>query len=268
MSSLGGGALYVQGSSTSIELDSCTFFNCNSSSNAGAIYVEQSSSFFKSIHCIFSHCNAQYCAAVSSSTVNDQMIFASFWKCSSAPQICTNIVLLFAGDGQNCSYVNTTDTNANHHSGLHQTSAKQYVETRFINVGNHRNSQFIFGFASFPINSECSYVNMFNNTVSHSLVYMSQVTQLKLHYFLFKSNSGPVTLNDNSFVGSLYLLSCKFFEPSATLGIHIITMSGCEMNAQINTYPIPMQDKCNYHATKSNLGFHNNLLILLAQICV
>jgi len=218
-----GGAISVGGTGSCLKCESCKFFKVSSIQYHAAIYCDVYSTNSSVEKSDISYCSSPEYSGISLFSSTSLMSHVSAYLCHENAGVCANVVLIHIYGIQESNNINTSRTNANHHCGHNFHSAIDVKTSRFFNVANHRNTEFVFGMYQVPSNVILSYSNIVNNTVSWALVYLNKLGSVKVSNFVFSSNIGPLTCNRGILTGKGEFIGCVYDTASVNNGNGVIT---------------------------------------------
>jgi len=266
-SSSEGGALSINQATSVITLKYCYFYLCSSSVSNGAIVITGLNA--KVMNSCFLRCIATRSSAGTVTSSTSESKYCTITKCSPAENPTTNVPYYFYTGVQIISNINTTESVASHHSGLHQNMLDN-VYTTHINVINHRMTEFVYGFNNVKVSTYTAYVNIINNTASLGLVYLGTLSNANMSFFVFKDNTGPLTSVSTKYLGSGFFYQSSFDQSIPTTGLYVTQTIQCNMGVTVAPLYLDLIriEYCQngfIYATKSfnNLRVLKQLIILM-----
>ena len=246
-----GGAILLNIQNFNLSISFCIFFGCRAN-NGGSIYNIDSSNYFNISYTCFLNSSASYGSIFDSYSKNHFIFFNSFYLSSYQSNICNNIVVRIANGKQYLNNLNSSHTNANHHSGIHQFGSI-ISNVNFINLVEQKNCEFFFGFHTLSFKPESFYINMINNTISIGLFYLYGLDSVKYYNVIFINNIGSLTAN-SFYTGKLELYNCYFNTNINSLGNYFLTSSNVYSNIIITLNKIENINNCNYNVITFQLN--------------
>ena len=219
-----GGAVSITTNNNNISFFNCLFKSCSSSISCGSIYMDSTKNNNSIYNCIFFNSSAPYIACFNSNSNYHFFEMNSISFSTEKAFICSNIVIYFVHGAQNILNVNSSFTNANHHSGIHQSSLI-FSNVKFITLFNQKNCEFFFGFNKAFIKPETFYCNIINNSASISLFYLSNFEVALYSNINFINNIGTLTSIDSRYTGKLEIINNNFNENIYSIGNYFLSSS-------------------------------------------
>jgi len=218
-----GGAIRVTDVESGLICTNCVFSNCTSTKTHGAILFEAKSSYAYISECYFENCDATDTNVAEIKSNNSSVRFITIANCG-MKKMCTNHGFTMFNGNQTMTHSNISNTYASHFSGLIMKTPQNSMNLGFIHVSNHRLAEFNYGFYSMPAGIMTQYVNIINNSVVYSLVYLYSTNNIILSHYIFKSNTGSLSSTSSSWPGTCTYIDCMFLESSYPKGSYVSTI--------------------------------------------
>ena len=234
-SSTNGGAILLNIQNLDLFVNYCLFESCSSTLFGGSIYlINRTNNISLSFNCFYNSSSPYYSVIYSYSRYHS-LTYSSFLLCPSKINICLNVVVGIYLGIQYLNNLNSTLTNANHHSGIHQNNPI-ITNTKFINFISQKSCDFFTGFNFVSYNPITSYLNIINNEGKIALFCLSNLNIGIYQNIIFKNNSGTLTSIDSRFIGNLELINSYFDKNIYSKGLYNLITSNIFQNYYINNY--------------------------------
>ena len=271
-SSNNGGAILLGIQNLLVLIADSLFFSCRATNNGGSIFIINLINQINISKCCFYNSTSyEYCVIYSYSN-NHLILLSSINLCPEKSNICYNIVVGCYKGNQLLNNINSSYTNAFHHSGIHQNSPIS-TSTKFITFFNQHNSQFFNGFNYVSYKPITTFINYINNSCSLSLFYINNVEIVLYSNVIFINNLGPLTIISTNYYngGKLELINSYFNTNINPIGSHLLLTSNIFFNNQnlipfnfliINTWKCENIFKISFQNIQ-NLKYFLNFLFIM-----
>ena len=227
----GGGVIYVNGGSLTMNISYTMFYQCSCSSDGGAIYYASLKSFLNMICSCNCSATTNYQFAYLKASSNNEIWYVSISYCSHSG-VGSNAIVLTTGN-QKAYYSNSSLNKAVQASGMHFSTATSYVSSFCTCSNNYASNSICVYFYS--NSGTMSYANIVhNNSPGYGIVFVWNGGP-KVYYSIFDMNQNALFC---IYAGTLTVSHCFISHSGSFSASRSVSSSINNTFTRVQTYQI------------------------------